>query len=238
MDRRNFIKACATVGLVATLDPSIFQVTLASQSNLMKTYNKALLVKADGTPLQEKDITPEKTYIFFYPYASTPCFLINLNKEVKPAEIKLKDGRSYAWAGGVGKSKSIVAYSAICAHQWSYPTKEYAFINYYAQEQPSETTKKAGVIQCCAHLGIYDPTQGAKPIEGPVEVPLATIVITQEKDNFYATGVLGVDQFDKFFDLYRQDLRKEYGSTAKAKALVDRCVVVEMEKYVKNPIRC
>ncbi len=238
MDRRDFIKACATVGLVATLDPAVFQRSLASQGNLLKSYSKALLVKSDGTPLLESDITPEKSYIFFYPYASTPCFLINLNKEVKATEIKLKDGRSYTWTGGVGKSRSIVAYSAICAHQWSYPTKDYAFINYYPQEKPSETTKKAGVIQCCAHLAIYDPTQGAKPVDGPAEYPLAAVLITQEGNNLYATGVIGVDQFDKFFDLYKQELRKEYGSTAKAKTLVDKCVVMEVDSYVKNPIRC
>ncbi len=238
MDRRDFIKACATIGLVASLDPGVLQRSLASQGNLLKSYNKALLVKEDGTPLLESDITPEKSYIFFYPYASTPCFLINLDKEVKPVDINLKDGRSYRWTGGVGKNKSIVAYSAICAHQWSYPTKDYAFINYYPQGQPSETTKKAGVIQCCAHLAIYDPTQGAKPVDGPSEFPLAAVVITQEGNKFYATGILGVDQFDKFFDLYRQELRKEYGSTAKARALVDKCVVTEIERYVKNPIRC
>ncbi len=238
MDRRTFIKACATVAVASAVDSSVISRALSSQQNLYKAYNKALLVKEDGSPLTEKDIQPQKSYILFYPHTATPCFLLNLDAEVKPAEIKLKDGKSYTWNGGVGSKKSIVAYSAICAHQWSYPTKTYAFINYYPENQPSETTKKAGVIQCCAHLAVYDPKQGATVLDGPAEVPLAAIVLQQEGDNFYAVGVLGVDQFDKFFDLYKQDLRQQYGSTAKAKALVDRCVVVELEKYTQAPIKC
>ncbi len=224
--------------MVSAVDPSTFSRALSLQQNLYKAYNKALLVKEDGSPLTEKDVQPQKAYIFFYPHTATPCFLLNLDTEVKPTEIKLKDGRSYMWNGGVGSKKGIVAYSAICSHQWVYPTKTYAFINYYPENQPSETTKKAGIIQCCAHLTIYDPKQGAAVLDGPAEFPLATIVLQQEEGNFYAVGVLGIDQFDKLFDFYRLDLRQQYGSTAKARALVDKCVVMELEKYTQAPIRC
>ena len=238
MDRRDFIKACATVAVASAIDASVFSRALSAQQNLAKKYNKALLVKEDGSPFKEGDIQPQKSYIFFYPHASTPCYLLNLDVEVKPVKIELKNGQSYMWEGGIGSKKSIVAYSAICAHQWSYPTKTYSFINYYPEGQPSETTKKSGIIQCCAHLAVYDPKQGGVPLDGPAEVPLAAIILKQEEDKIYAVGVLGVEQFSSFFDLYKQDLRNEYGSTAKARALVDRCVVMEVERYVQNIIRC
>jgi arsenite oxidase small subunit len=189
-------------------------------------------------PSGRKTLSLTTAYIFFYPYASTPCYLIDLGEEVKPVDVKLKDGKTYKWQGGVGSKKSIVAYSAICAHQWSYPTKQYSFINYYPPDKPSETTKKSGIIQCCAHLGVYDPKEGGKVVDGPPEVPLASVVIQEEGGKFYAIGILGVDQFSQFFDNYKRELREVYGSIAKAKELVDKCVVMEVSKYVGQVIYC
>lgn len=238
MDRRDFIKTCGTIAVASFVDASFFSNVLANQEGFLKLYNKALLIKEDGTPITEKDILPHKEYLFFYPFASTPCFLLNLGEEVKEAQVRLKDGQSYTWKGGVGSKKSIVAYSAICSHQWSYPTKEYAFINYYPPDRASNATKKASVIQCCAHLTVFDPKAGGKVLDGPAEVPLASILLQEDNGKIYAVGVLGKDQFDAFFENYKKDLRKQYGSSAKAKQLVDRCVVMEVEKYVKEIIRC
>ncbi len=238
MNRRGFLKACSTVAVASMIDPSVFSNLLSAQEGMFKAYNKALLVKEDGSPLKEEDLKPHTNYIFFYPYASTPCYIINLGEEVKPVDIKLKDGKTYKWQGGVGSKKSIVAYSAICAHQWSYPTKQYSFINYYPSDKPSEITKKGGVIQCCAHLAVYDPKEGARVLDGPAEVPLASVVIQEEGGNLYAIGILGVDQFNQFFENYKRELRQTYGSTAKAKALVDKCTVMEVGKYVGQVIYC
>ncbi|MCS6998141.1 MAG: (2Fe-2S)-binding protein [Aquificaceae bacterium] len=239
MDRRGFIKTCGTVAVASFIDPSLFSQVLAQQQDgMFQAYKKALLVKSDGTPLKEEDIKPQVNYIFFYPHNATPCYLINLGETVPPAEIKLKDGKSYRWMGGVGAKKSIVSYSAICAHQWSYPTPQYSFINYYPPDKPSETTKKAGIIQCCAHLALYDPKQGGSVIDGPADFPLASIVLQEEGGRFFATGVLGKDQFQQFFDNFRTELRQQYGSTAKARELVDKCIVMEVDKYVQAVVRC
>lgn len=238
MDRRGFLKACSTVAVASMLDPSVFSNMLSAQEGMFKAYKKALLIKEDGSPLREEDLKPHNSYIFFYPYASTPCYLIDLGEEVKPVDVKLKDGKTYKWQGGVGSKKSIVAYSAICSHQWSYPTKQYSFINYYPPDKPSETTKKSGIIQCCAHLGVFDPKEGGKVVDGPPEVPLASVVIQEEGGKFYAIGILGVDQFNRFFETYRRELRQTYGSTAKAKELVDKCTVMEVSKYVGQVIHC
>lgn len=63
-------------------------------------------------------------------------------------------------------------------------------------------------------------------------------MLEEEKGLFYAVGVLGKDQFQQFFDNYRAELRQRYGSTAKARELVDRCVVVEVDRYVQTVVRC
>ena len=87
-------------------------------------------------------------------------------------------------------------------------------------------------------MGVYDPREGGKVVDGPPEVPLASVVIQEEGGKFYAIGILGVDQFSQFFDNYKRELREAYGSIAKAKELVDKCVVMEVSKYVGQVIYC
>src|SRR5438552_3337692 len=78
-----------------------------------------------------------------------------------------------------GARRSIVAYSAICAHKLAYPTREISFIRY--QEQPSKTSK-GGVIHCCAEHSVYDPAAGARVVSGPAPQPLAAIVLDYDPD--------------------------------------------------------
>ena len=77
-------------------------------------------------------------------------------------------------------------------------------------------------------MGIYDPREGGKVIDGPPEVPLASVVIQEEGGKFYAIGILGVDQFSRFFETYRRDLRETCGSTAKAGELVDKRAMLQV----------
>lgn len=238
MDRRDFLKNCTAVATASLAAPSLFIDLLRAQEGSFKAYKKALLVKKDGSPLKPEEIDPGKQYIFFYPHRATPCLLINLGKEVKPAQIKLKDGSTYNWKGGVGPKKSIVAYSAICSHQFSYPTPEFSFINYYPENIPSKIVKRGRVIQCCAHLSVFDPEKGAQVIDGPAPFPLAAIVLSYENGKLYALGTLGKELFEDFFDIFKPDLRKLYGSSRKAKKLVDKCEVLEVEEYAKEVIRC
>ena len=55
-----------------------------------------------------------------------------------PAALKRQDGTGYAWQGGVGRERNIVAFSAICAHKLAYPTREVSFIRY--QREKSSTS--------------------------------------------------------------------------------------------------
>ncbi len=237
MDRRNFLIGCVTIATSLAF-PSLFVNMLRAQEVNFRRYKKAILLKKDGTPLKPEEVDPEKQYIFFYPHRATPCILANLGKEVKPTEIKLSDGTSYRWIGGVGPGRSIVAFSAICPHQLSYPTPETAFINYYPEDEPSKIVKRGRVIQCCAHLSVFDPEKGGQVIDGPAPFPLTAIVLSYEDGKIYAVGTLGKELYEDFFDAFRRELRKLYRSSRKAKKLVDRCTVIEMEEYTKEVIRC
>ncbi len=238
MDRRSFIKSCSTIAVVSAIEPTFFSKLLAQENSYITQFKKALLIKENGEPIKEKDLQPFKQYIFFYPYKSTPCYIINLDTEIKPVEVKLVDGGSYKWNGGVGSKKSIVAYSAICSHQWMYPTKDFSMLNYYPPTEKSQTTEKSNIIQCCAHMSIFDPQKGCEVLEGPAPYPLASIVLTVEDDKIYANAVLGRHQFEEFFDLYKSDLIQQYGSINAAKELIEKATVMEVGSYVKEQIKC
>jgi len=240
MERRNFLKSCALTA--ATLAGSKVIVNdLHAAATEYAPHTKALLTKADGTPLRAADIEADKPYIFFYPQAATPCYLINVEVEVKPTELTNPDGFSYQTHGGVGKARNIVAYSVICPHQWAYPQKEYTAINYYGKDD-KECVLGSQLIKCCAHYSVYDPKEDGKKVKGAeASVPnLAMIVLEYDegKDEIYAVGVAGAAQFDRFFKLYKKELRKEYGSSKKAKAAVDKAVVMPLSEYTADTIKC
>ena len=103
MERREFIKFCAasaaatgSTGLAADARPQM--------------YRRARLVDEKGRPLLAKAIPANRNLIFHYPYASTPCFLLNLGKPAKASvQLKTSDQKPYEWRGGVGGARSIVA---------------------------------------------------------------------------------------------------------------------------------
>src|SRR5829696_3853193 len=136
MERRDFLRSCAAAGSAAGLSR---WWTDAMANQPAKTYPRARLVDANGAPLKAKQLVVNRNYLFNYPYAGTPCFLLALDRAAARAELIDAAGRPYGWDGGVGPRRSIVAYSAICAHKLAYPAKEISFIRY--QDQPSPTSK-------------------------------------------------------------------------------------------------
>ena len=69
---------------------------------------------------------------------------------------------------------------------------------------------------------------------------MAMVVLEADeaKKHIYAVGIAGRNQFTEFFDLNKQELRKEYGSSANAKAEVEKATVLRIEKYSANIIKC
>jgi Rieske Fe-S protein len=238
MNRRKMIKSCSVVAIGSVFIPGFFKSLIAGEKETYKKYNKTLLIKEDGTPFTPNDIKDYTALLFYYPYRSTPCYIINTGEEIKPSKVKLSNNKEYEFKGGIGNKKSIVAYSAICPHQWSYPSKDFSLINYYPPDKKSETTGKSGIIQCCAHISAFDVKNGGQVIEGPAELPLACVELIEENGKIYATGILGIDQFEEFFDMYKSELIEQYGSIEKAKEILDKTPVMEVGKYVKEQIRC
>ena len=231
MERRGFIRFCAA-GIAAGAAPA-----LAADAK-PQLYARSLLLDEKGAPLLAKAIPPNRNLIFNYPYASTPCFLLNLGKPAQAsAALKTADNQTYRWTGGVGASRSIVAYSAICAHKLTYPTRDISFISYRDAKTPGN--RLAHVIHCCSEHSQYDPADGARVLAGPAPQPLAAILIDYDRasDELCAVGTLGGEMFDDFFAKYEFKLAVEYGGHAK-NAVEGACTVNELEQYCRQQVKC
>jgi arsenite oxidase small subunit len=230
MERRGFIKICAA-SVAALGAPG-----LAADARV-QFYSKARLIDEKGAPLRAAAIPANRNLIFHYPFAATPCFLLNLGKEVRPAQLKTASGQPYDWKGGVGPARSVVAYSAICAHKLSYPTRDISFISYRTEK--SARNRIANVIHCCSEHSQYDPAEGARVVAGPAPQPLAAILLEHDPgtDSLNAVGTLGGEMFAEFFDKYAFRLSLEHGDAARA-AVSGPCVVQELDNYCRQQVKC
>ena len=229
MERRGFIKFCAAS--VAALGAA----EVAADARV-QPYARAKLVDDKGAPLRASAIPANRNFIFHYPFAATPCFLLNLGKPVKPVQLKTVAGEAYEWKGGVGAQRSVVAYSAICAHRLSYPTKDISFISYRTEK--SARNRFGNVIHCCSEHSQYDPAEGARVVAGPAPQPLASILLEHDEstDEIHAVGTLGGEMFQEFFDKFGFRLQLEHG--APRAAVAGSAVVQELENYCKQQVKC
>jgi hypothetical protein len=137
----------------------------------------------------------------------------------------------------VGAEKNIVAYSAICAHKLTYPTKQVSFIGFRAE--PSPTSARGKVITCCSDRSVYDPSAGAKVLSGPAPQPLATILLDYDAklDEATATGTFGGEMFDEFFRKYSFRLDLEMGPRARS-SVSGTTMVTLLDKYSAQWAQC
>jgi Rieske Fe-S protein len=238
MDRRRFIKLCGTTAALAGIQG--LQVGQANAAEMQK-FNRVKLVDDKGAPLKTSSLSTTEAYIFTYPFKGTPCFLINLGS--KPAgnvALTCNDG-DYVWPGGVGGKGTVVAYSAICAHQLSYPNKEHTPISYMGSES-SKVAGRAGVIVCCEHNRVYDPAEGGKMVatDKKATPPLLTIMLEHDSatDELFAVGVLGGATFEEFFKSYKNELREAYGTGVAKEEMADTTPTVLLSQYTGVCDRC
>lgn len=232
MQRRDFVKFCAASAAAAGASAGVAADATPSH------YGRARLVGSGGVPLKASSLPAERNFIFHYPFAATPCFLLNLGRPAKAsAKLRTADQRSYEWKGGVGPNRAIVAYSAICAHQLAYPTREISFISYRTEK--SARNRFANVIHCCAEHSQYDPAEGARVLAGPAPQPLAAILLDYDpgSDELTAVGTLGGEMFNQFFAKYELKLALENGGAVK-RGVSGSAVVTELEQYCRQQVKC
>ena len=208
-ERRNLMRQAACVAgawAAAGMVPAV--------AGEPQQHARSLLVNHLGDPFLAKQLKPGEPHLFNYPFVASPAFLLALDSAVTGVELTTEAKQAYSAPAGVGRNKSIVAFSAICAHKLMYPTPALSFIGVrkgFAGE-PSQ------VIHCCGDNSRYDPTQGARVISGPAPQPLAAVLLEwdEKSDQLHAVGTQGGEMFKAFFDKYAFKLETEYGARAKS----------------------
>lgn len=217
-------------------------ITLAAEK---RSFPKSLLFAEGKERLDVSQLVVGEPYVFFYPYISTPCFLIDLGVEASQSDLTTGNGKRYQWAGGVGPTNSIVAYSAICSHKMSHPAREISFINYrhdpisfYSRE--GKTEQRAQLISCCSERSVYDPTDGARVLGGPAPQPLAAISLEYDAETgeLHATGSYGGDMYDRFFEKFGFRAAMEHKVTDPRKPAGEKTSLQKLSSYSSQTIKC
>ena len=232
MKRREFVQVCAAASGGAALSLP------ANAANLnARLYKRAKFVDEKGAAIRLDALKPGTNYVFDYPYASTPCFLIKLDRAVSAVDLRTESGQSYRWEGGLGEGKAVVAYSAICAHKLTYPTKQVSFIGY--RHEPSAVAPQGKVITCCSDRSVYDPAAGARVVSGPAPQPLCAILLEHDPKtgDVYAVGTFGGEMFAEFFRRFQFRLQLEMGDRMRS-AVEGTTVVKALESYSTQWAKC
>ena len=240
MNRRNFLKVTAATGALVAISPSLGINLRAADGTLYTAYERVQLVDADGIPIKASSLKKETNYVFNYPHVGTPVILLDLDEPTaKDVNLKSEDGEEYVWKSGVGKNRTIVAYSAVCSHQMAHPTPEDTFIQYVQKDKQTAACSHGGVMVCSSHLSSFDVGKGCKNISGPAKQPLASIVLEiAEDDSIWAVAVLGPDMFHRYFNEFKPEMKQYYGGKRKAKKHVkDSALMVTLSEYSKEQIQ-
>lgn len=228
MDRRGFNSLCTSLIAGAV---SMQSTVLASTT----PYPKSQLVFGDGESVTLDALDVGQSYIFSYPYVTTPCFLVRLPNSA-PAK--------GAWPGGLDSDQSVVAFSAICSHKMSHPAKPISHISYrpnpvtFYDSQGQKQTRD-GIISCCSERSVYDPANAAEVLSGPAPVPLAAIALSADADgNVFANGSVGADQYERFLSKFGFRLAMEYGVTDVRARSGDKVEVTLASEFSHQQVLC
>lgn len=234
MDRRSFMGSC-TAGVACVSAAAAWPAFPAEVTP--RSYSRALLVDERGEAVRAANLQPLTNYVFHYPYVATPVFLLDLGKPALPQALSTREQAPYEWPGGVGARRSLVAFSAICAHQLVYPTRQVSFISF--RKTRAQRGLKDELIHCCSENSQYDPAHGAQVLAGPATQPLCAVLLSHDpaSDSLTAYGTLGGELFDEFFRKYQMKLSLEVGSKAN-NPVAGRTEVSELAKFCRNAIQC
>ena len=234
MRRRNFIRLATGVFALGTAN----FLGRDGQAATPEFYQRVKLVDDQGHGIKTAALQPDEGYLFFYPYQSTPCFLLNLGAGQNGSGQASARQNPAGMSGGVGLGKSIVAYAAICTHQVTRPSPRKSFINY--RPRGAEAGEASGRITCCLHGSMFDPAQGGKVVGGPAPQPLTTIKLDYDEgnDELYAVGTHGGDVYKAYFKAYRKELRQEFGPALVRQESSGEAVVMRFSDYTKRQFFC
>lgn len=241
-NRRRFLQLCSSVAaLIATRSEALVRTTKG-----VSPRNRVLLADRWKRPIPAASLTVGQTYLFHYPYISTPCYLFDLGVPSETGiELSTEKGERYLWEGGIGPRRSLVAFSAICAHKMTHPVKSVSFINYRHEPHPftglDQSLRVQGqVIHCCSEHSVYDARRGCQVLGGPAPQPLAAIAMEHDPatDALYAVGTFGGELFDAYIEKFADRLTLEYATDNIRGAVENSTQLYPLEEYCRNRVLC
>jgi len=243
IERRGFVKLCAGTIAAVSARPSLLA---AADDATLRSFRRVRLVDGWERPLPSGRLREGETYVFHYPYVTTPCFLIDLGRPARRrSRLQTEAGDVYRWRGGVGPRRSVVAFSAICAHKMTHPSRSVSFINYRHErvsfrDEDEQLTSQSRVIYCCSEKSVYDPSDGARVLGGPAPQPLAAVLLehVSEEDALYAVGTYGGELFDRYFETFSDRLQLEYLISDVQREVRDTSITVPLETFSRTRVLC
>ena len=218
MQRRSFIKLCSGAAVLLGSRPDLSWAAEATP----KIFPRVSIVDAAGQPFKIGDLAGSEGFIFHYPYQSTPALLLDLGRQVP---------------GGVGPNGGIVAFTAICPHQFAYPKASLSALNF--QMGKSATAGRVQAITCCLHGSAFDPALSGKVIGGPAPRPLTVIELAYaESSGLAAIGTRGSDIYPEFFSAFKRELRTDYGRSAYKQEVQGMSKAVATSQYSSQRVSC
>ena len=239
INRRDFTRICGSM-----IAGAVAGTHLPAVAEKRTPYTRAQLLDHNKQPVTAETLTTGEPYLFFYPFVTTPCFLIELGSSTSTSTLADRSGNSYQWQGGVGPNQSVVAYSAICSHKMSHPAKEISFINYRHDEvsffsHDGKSEKRGGVISCCSERSVYDPRDGARVLSGPAPQPLAAIEIeANDNGELFATASYGGDMYERFFEKFGFRASIEHRVSDPKKLVGASATIHKVADYSSQTIKC
>lgn len=241
INRRDFTRICGSM-----IAGAVAGAHIPARADKRTAYPRAQLLNHNKEPVTAETLEAGEPYLFFYPFITTPCFLINLDRATTATALNDSAGKPYEWRGGVGPNKSIVAYSAICSHKMSHPAKEISFINYrhdavsFYNNHKGMNEERAGVISCCSERSVYDPGNGARVLSGPAPQPLAAIeILTDETTGaLFATASYGGDMYERFFEKFGFRASMEHRVSDPKQLVGKSSNIRKVTEYSAQTIKC
>ena len=164
MNRRQFLLYASATTAITTVNLLLFPGT---SEGVPMTAHKVGYPRIKIATLSElKDHLP---IAFKYP-----------GNELNTAAMIVKLGGVEA-GGGIGKQKDIVAFSTICTHRGG-----------SLQETYKSTDDQRTLGMCPLHLSLYDLRRYGIIASGQAYESLPQVLLEQEDDDIYATGMMGL----------------------------------------------
>ena len=236
VSRRSFVHWCGAAATVFLHPPA------QGTEKTLQTFSAVRLVDHQGQGIRAAELEPEREYVFFYPYFSTPCFLLRLAQPPTPQHLQTASGDYYEWPGGVGPEGTVVAFVAICSHKLTHPSEPVSFIGYRPQpvgflNQQNKVVQRGAVIQCCSEHSIYDPAQGCRVLAGPAPQPLGSVALEERGGELFASGIYGGLLYERFFERFGFRLDLEFANKAR-EPVTGQSQVIPIEDYTRQRIQC